>query len=1119
MSNQQRQIFQTAKPTRWKSFLWIVRVLAFFLVFCVIAIIISLNQKQVLRIPEIRERAALYRKLTDLDAQRSLKNPEKEIFKKRLKEIRKKKRPNFYKTPQKIHKSLSSLPIRAAFFVNWDVQSRYSLENNIQHLNMVLPEWFFVKDGQGNLETRIDTAALNVMRTENVMVVPMLSNFFNKGWNGKNVHEVISSPQKRRRLINNIIGSLRYYKLDGINVDFEDLVEKTDANFIRFQKELYVALHSRGFFVSVDISPFNNDYDPRVLAHYNDLLFLMAYDQHNDSSKPGPIAAQKWVEGALDEICNKIPPQKVVLCVAAFGYDWATGAHGANVSYQEAISTALESEGKIHYDDDSFNLDFSYWDDNNIFHRAYFTDAATAFNAIRASEDFGVAGVSLWRLGSEDPRIWSFYNQDLSYDGLLKHPFHFGILENINSTASVDYIGSGEVLDVISAPAKGRVAIQSTKDDQLISDEHYYTLPTSYVIKRSGGMHKKQVAITFDDGPDPDYTPRILNILKAYKVPACFFITGVNAENYLPLVRRIYKEGHEIGNHTLLHPYLERISDNRIRLELRATGRIIEGITGHATILFRTPYNTENQPTNPSTIHPIAVAKTENYLTVGSSIDAEDWQLGITVDGIMANVKHDHELGNIILLHDAGGYRENTIKALPLIIQYFRSMGYEFVSVSQLIGRSRDEVMPYEGNNRNEYLKEADSTFFKIGYLFDNFFYTLFFLALFLAFFKIVSVAVLAIIQYRRNKRVHKITSTGNSRVSIIVPAYNEEVTACKTVASLLKTDYENYEIIFVDDGSTDRTYELVSSEFSNVPNVYVYTKPNGGKASALNYGIQYATGEFLVCIDADTNLHSDAVRLLLSKFYDERTAAVAGNVRVGNKRNLMTRWQSIEYTTSQNFDRMAFDVLNIILVVPGAIGAFRKSAVDGVGGMKTDTLAEDCDLTLRLLRAGYRVRSCNDALAFTEAPETLSVFFKQRFRWSFGIMQSFWKHRELIFTRKRPNLGWLLLPHLLVFQLFLPLFNPIVDLMTIASLFSPNAMKVVGFYFAYFFVDVIISWMAHRMDNQRFTLRIVWDMFVQRIVYRQLLFFVLIKSYLRAIKGELEEWGVIKRTGNAEIS
>ncbi len=232
-----------------------------------------------------------------------------------------------------------------------------------------------------------------------------------------------------------------------------------------------------------------------------------------------------------------------------------------------------------------------------------------------------------------------------------------------------------------------------------------------------------------------------------------------------------------------------------------------------------------------------------------------------------------------------------------------------------------------------------------------------------------------------------------------------------------------------------------------------------------------------------------------------------------------MTRWQSIEYTTSQNFDRMAFDVLNIILVVPGAIGAFRKSAVDGVGGMKTDTLAEDCDLTLRLLRAGYRVRSCNDALAFTEAPETLSVFFKQRFRWSFGIMQSFWKHRELIFTRKRPNLGWLLLPHLLVFQLFLPLFNPIVDLMTIASLFSPNAMKVVGFYFAYFFVDVIISWMAHRMDNQRFTLRIVWDMFVQRIVYRQLLFFVLIKSYLRAIKGELEEWGVIKRTGNAEIS
>ncbi|MDP4205962.1 MAG: glycosyltransferase [Bacteroidota bacterium] len=1118
MHNQQRQIFQTSKSTRWKSFLWIVRVFAFFMIFCLVALIISLNQKQVIRIPEIRERASMYRRLTDQDVQQSLKSPEKELFKKTLREVRRKRRPDFYKkNAARIHTGSFHFPVRAAFYVNWDVQSMYSLENNIQNVNMVLPEWFFVKDGEGNLETRIDTAALNVMRIEDVKVIPMLSNFVNKEWNGKNVHKVISSPLKRRKLINNILATLKAYKLDGINVDFEELKEKSDENFIRFQKELFVALHSRGYFVSQDISPFNNDYNPKALSRYNDLIFLMAYDQHNDSDSPGPVAAQKWVEAALDEISNKIPPEKVVLCVATFGYDWATHARGTNVTYQEAISTALESDGKIQYDEDSFNLHYTYWDDNDVSHKVYFTDAATAFNAIRAAEDFGTAGVAIWRLGSEDPRIWSFYKQDLSYEAILKHPFHYGILENISSTSSVDYIGAGEVLDVITSPAAGKLKIQSNREDQLISTEKYITLPTSFVIKRSG-KHNKEVAITFDDGPDEDYTPRLLDILKQYKVPACFFITGVNAENHLPIVKRMYEEGHEIGNHTLLHPNLEKISDNRIRLELRSTGRIIEGITGHATIMFRTPYNTDNQPTNPVTIHPIAVAKSENYLTIGSAIDAEDWQPGITVDSIMANVRRDQHLGNIILLHDAGGKREATVAALPRIIEYFQSMGYKFVPVSQLIGRTRDEVMPSsETMNSNFYLKQADYTFFQIGYLFDYFLYTLFFLALFLTFFKIVSIAILAIIQHRKNKKLNKLELKDHPKVSIIVPAYNEEVTASKTISNLLKTNYSDYEVIFIDDGSSDKTYEIVSKQFANVENVKVLTKPNGGKATALNYGIEHASGEFLVCIDADTVLHPDAIRLLLSRFIDDRTAAVAGNVRVGNKLNLMTRWQSIEYTTSQNFDRMAFDVLNIIMVVPGAIGAFRKSAVLEVGSMKTDTLAEDCDLTLRLLRAGYKVHSCNDALAFTEAPETLSMFLKQRFRWSFGIMQSFWKHRELIFTRKRPNLGWLLLPHLLIFQLFLPLFNPIVDLMMLVSLFSPNALKVTGFYFAYFLIDLLIAFLAFRMDHQKFTARTIWDMFIQRIVYRQFLFFVLIKSYLRAIKGELAGWGVIKRTGNVD--
>ena len=230
---------------------------------------------------------------------------------------------------------------------------------------------------------------------------------------------------------------------------------------------------------------------------------------------------------------------------------------------------------------------------------------------------------------------------------------------------------------------------------------------------------------------------------------------------------------------------------------------------------------------------------------------------------------------------------------------------------------------------------------------------------------------------------------------------------------------------------------------------------------------------------------------------------------------NLLTRWQSIEYITSQNFDRRAFDTLNSIMVVPGAIGAFRRDAVREVGMFTTDTLAEDCDLTIRLLRAGYKIRTCNEALAFTEVPESLEMLIKQRFRWTFGIMQTFWKHRDMLFSGKRANLGWVALPNMLIFQLILPILSPVVDITLLLSFFMPKPEVIVILYFAYYLLDVVISYMAFRFDDEKFTIRDAYNLFLQRILYRQFLWYVLIKGYLRAIKGELALWGILKRTGN----
>jgi cellulose synthase/poly-beta-1,6-N-acetylglucosamine synthase-like glycosyltransferase len=231
----------------------------------------------------------------------------------------------------------------------------------------------------------------------------------------------------------------------------------------------------------------------------------------------------------------------------------------------------------------------------------------------------------------------------------------------------------------------------------------------------------------------------------------------------------------------------------------------------------------------------------------------------------------------------------------------------------------------------------------------------------------------------------------------------------------------------------------------------------------------------------------------------------------------MLTQWQSIEYTTSQNFDRRAFDAVNAILVVPGAIGAFRKTAMEVINGFTTDTLAEDCDLTLRMLRAGFVIRSCNEALALTEAPETVNNFMRQRSRWSFGMMQSFWKNRDLLFSFKKPNIGWIALPNLLIFNFIIPIFSPLVDILFIIGLFSHDSGQYIFFYLLYYFLDCIISSLAYYYDHQNFTLKKALYLFVQRFVYRQILFVVLFKAYIRAIKGELVSWGVIKRTGNVK--
>ncbi len=1039
--------------------------------------------------------------------------------------------------------------IRAAFYTPWNqAASLPNLEAYGDNLNTIFPEWFFIDTLTYKLQTRIDSAGLAVMKQKQLRIMPIFNNFHTgKDFDGKLLHVILNDSVKRSAIIKQLTDTLSFYKLQGINIDFEELVEKTNDPLTQFQKELYQALHPLGFTVTMDVAVKNNDYDYEKLSAYNDYIILMAYDQFSNTTLPGPVCAQKWIEEAIDWTAAKIESEKIIIGIAGYGYDWKLDEDGKvnevnDVTYSTAINNAKSVNAVVDYDNDSYNLHYSYTEEvknedgstEKFKHEVWFVDAATSFNILRFSDEYATAGTALWRIGSEDTRMWTYYNRDLSNDALQIKPFNFNLLStvayNANGKPTAVNNGGGELLDFLYAPQEGKINIQVDTAEQLIAEQNYIQLPSGYVYKKFaedttpvGPGHK--LILTFDDGPDPVWTPKILDILESRQIPATFFIVGLQGEKNIPLLQRINKDGFEIGNHTFTHGNIAKMSAERAEVELRLTRLLIETITGRSTILFRAPFNADSEPQTYDEIEPLARSKKDNYITVGESIDPNDWEVGVNADSIVARTIRLAENGNsnIILLHDAGGEtRKATVEALPRIIDYFQKKGCKFTTVADLMGKTRDDVMPKVAssfsNKLNFFIAEAT-------YWGSNILFSLFIIGIVLSIARMTVMAVIASLQMKNektNNAVAPAAATFFPPVSVIVPAYNEEVNAERTVNNLLQQNYPHLKIIFVDDGSKDNTFRKVSAAFSNVPNVLVCTKPNGGKATALNYGIQLADTDYLVCIDADTQLKFDAISQLMKKFTDANVGAVAGNVKVGNEVNMITRWQSIEYITSQNFDRRAFDLLNCITVVPGAIGAFKKEAIIKAGGFTSDTLAEDCDLTMRLHRNHYTVRNCNEAISYTEAPETMQQFMKQRFRWSFGVIQCFWKHRDAVFNPKYKNLGMVALPNILIFQMILPFLAPLADLILVLSLLAaglgiiPASLGHIIFYYLVFsVVDIAGAALAFAFEKEDYK-KLLW-MIPQRLVYRQLMYYILIKSFNRAIKGELQGWGVLKRTGNVK--
>ncbi|WP_260987167.1 bifunctional polysaccharide deacetylase/glycosyltransferase family 2 protein [Kocuria rosea] len=641
----------------------------------------------------------------------------------------------------------------------------------------------------------------------------------------------------------------------------------------------------------------------------------------------------------------------------------------------------------------------------------------------------------------------------------------------------------------------------------LTDEERELVGDSPYVMERFGELPEKQLMLTFDDGPDATYTGEILDVLSAEGVPATFFSVGTNVVGQPELFRRIVREGHMVGNHTMTHTTAWD-NDLRNREELIGTDRAMRSVGSYATHLFRLP---TGDPDNKAL--PILEAQQLGYLHVDFDYDTHDWEAapGETVDLPALDGE-----GHIVLMHDGGGDRTATVAALKELITEAKAQGYTFSTLAPIVPEG------YLPAADTEPVLADDATALAVAGLTvapDVVMTWLFWFGIGSLTLMSALYVVLALIGHRRQTRRAwpELPEDRLPLVSVILPVFNEEPVIARTLTALRASDYPNLEVIAVDDGSTDRTLAIMREHAASWPALTVITQPNGGKSIASNHGIMAARGEIVVTLDGDTLFEPQTVRMFARHFYAQDAkrpvGAVAGHVKVGNRTGLLTMWQSLEYISGICVTRMGEGVAGAISIVPGACAAWRKEALQAAGGYSHDTLAEDADLTMTLQKLGWAVVQENRAVAWTEAPMTVRGLAKQRLRWTYGNLQALWKHAGMLFRPRYGFLGMVALPYTLLATLVPLVFLPLTVLMAGINLAAGNWQPIAAFAAFVLAIHAVICVLAIRMVGESWTHLLVVP--VYRIIYEPLRAYLLYASLLQALRGRMIGWYKPERTNS----
>src|SRR5438270_902882 len=657
-----------------------------------------------------------------------LSMPEQKRNLRSLKEREHRRRPQAKGTHRKTNAPPSQVVlntdegIRAAYYVTWDAASFVSLKEYYPQIDILFPEWLHVLTPDGQLQGfdsvnhafrvvengavhSTDDRVMPFLRAENadVEVFPLINNFepVSKQWL-TNIGDFLNDPAARQNFRTQLLLFLASDRFKGAALDFEEIPLKAQPGFLALVEELGRDLHARGLRLYVNVPVSDRDYDYNRLAAASDGMVIMNYDQHQTTSSPGPVAAQDWFTANLKQALKDIPKTKIICAIGSYGYDWGVSAKTRRVvnvdtnNVQEAWLNASESSSEIELDPDSLNPHFAYEEDNGVRHQVWYLDAVTAMNQMRSARDVGIRTFALWRLGSEDRSLWKIWDNPSEAGAETK-------LKTVPSGEDVDREGYGEILIIQHQPSPGERELTLDPESKFVTSEKMAVLPQPYEI-RQYGWKEKEIALTFDDGPDPTYTPKILDILKQENAQATFFLIGLQTQKFPGLARRIYDEGHGIGNHTFTHPDISDVSQWYMkRVELQLTEKLFASTLGVKPQYFRPPYSIDQEPDVADQVRPLELVQSEGYTTVGSKIDPNDWRKGETADAIVAAVMSQAEsaatrgcetrapvyCGNIVLLHDGGGDRTATIKALPAIIEGLRARGFKIVSVEELLGKTR----------------------------------------------------------------------------------------------------------------------------------------------------------------------------------------------------------------------------------------------------------------------------------------------------------------------------------------------------------------------------------------------------------------------------------------------